>query len=71
MPEDQWIAFAASGKERRHNYAIAAAILILVRHLDPSVPEADRCDRIVGEILDSMLNAEAEMTQARLEPSVN
>jgi hypothetical protein len=71
MPEDQWIEFAASGKERRHNHALAAAILILTYHVDPSEPEAIRCGRIADLILDTMHEAEAERTRARLEPSQN
>jgi hypothetical protein len=71
MPEDQWLEFTASDNETRYNHALAAAILILTYHLDPAVPESDRCDRIVSEILNSMNGAEAELARARYEPSEN
>ena len=71
MPDDQSAELPLSGNDTRDNYAIAAAVLILSLHLDPSVPEPVRFSRIVGEILDSMYRAEAELTRKRLEPSEN
>jgi hypothetical protein len=71
MPEDQWIEFVTSEKGPRDDYALAAAILILTYHLDPGVPESDRCNRIVSVILNSMYRAESELAAARLEPSRN
>jgi hypothetical protein len=70
MSEDQWFEFATSGEERRHNHALAAA-LIITYHFDPSEPESARCGRIADLILDTMREAEAELTRARWEASEN
>jgi hypothetical protein len=71
MADDRAEQPAIDGNGRRHNHALAAAILIVTIHSDPSLPERVRFDRIMGEILDTLYRAEEELARAWLEPSEN
>lgn len=69
MPEKDRDPLATFGHGHRYDCALAATILIVALHLDPSLPDAVRTSRILCEILDSMYRAEENLR--RLEPSVN
>lgn len=69
MPEKNSDPLATFGDGPRYDCALAATILIVAQHLDPSLPEAVRFSRILFEILDCIYRAEENLR--RLQPSAN
>lgn len=54
-----------------YDYSAAATAEILNLHFDASQPKAILFGRILFTILNAMVAAEAELNQARFDPSVN